>query len=198
MCKNRSVAHREVIDPRNPPFAGKSAKGTWTLTIQDAAATDSGTLVPFAMALSFTHSDRLTRAPRTASPKEVSLRRRGKLSPPERVRLVRGGPDKKGRGGRPRLRRAMAEQEVDKSKLAPSSPRVPSSGARARGSDSVGRGLLSQHLRNEIAPHTDRSLCCRPVVDEHLDERPHDRELGRVAADVMGDYRASRLDQTLR
>jgi subtilisin family serine protease len=45
-------------------FAGKSCKGTWSLRIQDAAAQDTGTLVSFALALSFAHPDRV--APRAA------------------------------------------------------------------------------------------------------------------------------------
>jgi subtilisin family serine protease len=44
-------------------FRGKSARGTWTLVIRDAAARDSGTLVSFGLALGFPHPDRRAAAP---------------------------------------------------------------------------------------------------------------------------------------
>jgi len=44
-------------------FAGKSGKGTWTLQIQDAATEDVGRLVSFSLMLSFSHPDRVVRAP---------------------------------------------------------------------------------------------------------------------------------------
>jgi len=51
-------------------LAGKSCKGIWTLQIQDAAAQDSGTLVSFALILSFAHPDRVVRAPKKAQAKK--------------------------------------------------------------------------------------------------------------------------------
>ena len=50
-----------VTTPGLAAFAGRSAKGRWTLEIQDAAAEDSGTLVSFAVTLSFPHRDRVAR-----------------------------------------------------------------------------------------------------------------------------------------
>jgi subtilisin-like proprotein convertase family protein len=52
-------------------FAGKSCKGVWTLTIEDAAAQDSGRLVSFALTLSFPHPDRVARPPRKAAKARV-------------------------------------------------------------------------------------------------------------------------------
>jgi subtilisin-like proprotein convertase family protein len=47
-------------------FVGKSCKGTWTLTIRDAAALDSGRLASFGLVLTFPHQDRAAVAPKTA------------------------------------------------------------------------------------------------------------------------------------
>lgn len=59
-------------------FAGKSCKGTWTLTIRDAAAADSGTLECFALVLRFPHQDRVAPAPKAAKKarKKVAKKRR--------------------------------------------------------------------------------------------------------------------------
>jgi subtilisin family serine protease len=56
-------------------FAGKSCKGTWTLTIQDAAAQDSGRLSSFGLTLSVPHPDRVARPPRKAARARVKASR---------------------------------------------------------------------------------------------------------------------------
>ncbi len=45
--------------PALAQFVGEACHGTWTLKIQDQAARDVGTLVSFAVGLSFAHSDRV-------------------------------------------------------------------------------------------------------------------------------------------
>lgn len=49
-------------------FAGKSCKGTWTLTVRDAAAQDSGTLAAFGLDLAFPRTDRAVAPVRSATP----------------------------------------------------------------------------------------------------------------------------------
>ena len=87
MLHNRaggSTKHlKKTYDAVNTPplaaFEGKSCKGTWTLEIKDAEAQDDGTLVSFALGLSFLHSDRsrVTRAPK-ALPKRAKRKKKSR------------------------------------------------------------------------------------------------------------------------
>ncbi len=51
-------------------FAGSSCRGTWTLSIADQVAQDSGKLVSFTLGLSFAHPDRAPRVPAPKGKKE--------------------------------------------------------------------------------------------------------------------------------
>jgi len=62
--------------PALAAFAGKICNGTWTLRIQDAAAEDSGTLVSFAVRLTFPHQNRVVAPAPEPAPK--TYRKRGK------------------------------------------------------------------------------------------------------------------------
>ncbi len=66
--------------PALAQFAGKSCRGIWTLTIQDAQSLDSGLLVSFSLGLTFAHPDNPLRAPKSArmNPK----RKMANLKPP--------------------------------------------------------------------------------------------------------------------
>ncbi len=61
--KNLKKTYDAVTTPALAAFAGKNCRGNWTLRIQDAAAQDFGTLVSFALNLSFAHPDRTARPP---------------------------------------------------------------------------------------------------------------------------------------
>ncbi len=61
---NLKKTYDSATTPGLGGFAGKSCKGTWTPTIRDAAAVDTGTLVAFSLALSFPHQDRVAVAPK--------------------------------------------------------------------------------------------------------------------------------------
>lgn len=71
--KNLTKTYDAATTPALVAFAGKSCKGTWTLQIQDAAALDFGTLVSFALGLSFPHPDRSLRI---AGPKAMKKKSR--------------------------------------------------------------------------------------------------------------------------
>lgn len=56
--KNLSKTYDAATTPALAGVAGRSCAGTWTLQIRDEVAEDSGTLVSFALNLSFTHPSR--------------------------------------------------------------------------------------------------------------------------------------------
>ncbi|MBM3622876.1 MAG: peptidase S8 [Alphaproteobacteria bacterium] len=69
--RNLNKTYDAATTPGLSGVAGKSCAGDWTLQIQDAAAADFGTLVSFALNLSFTHPSRAVGAPAATSPKRA-------------------------------------------------------------------------------------------------------------------------------
>jgi subtilisin family serine protease len=78
--KNLKKTYDAATTPPLAAFAGKSCKGTWTLQIKDAEAQDFGTLVSFALGLSFPHPDRSPRAGSAKPVKRKPANRKRKLS----------------------------------------------------------------------------------------------------------------------
>ena len=74
--KNLKKTYDAATTPPLTGFAGKSCKGTWTLQIKDAAAQDAGTLLSFALGLSFPHPDRSPRAAVTKAVKRKPAKRK--------------------------------------------------------------------------------------------------------------------------
>jgi subtilisin family serine protease len=95
---------KKRYDADNTPalarFAGKSCKGTWTLTIQDAAAEDSGTLARFGLVLSFPHADRMP------APSPAADTRASEKSPAASGTSARRSPARRYPARRPAKRRA--------------------------------------------------------------------------------------------
>jgi subtilisin family serine protease len=65
-------AYSASSTPGLAAFAGKRAKGAWTLEIRDAEAQDTGTLVSFTLKLTFAHANRVADAPQGASPRTTA------------------------------------------------------------------------------------------------------------------------------
>lgn len=64
--QNLRRTYDQTSTPGLAAFAGRSCAGEWTLEIRDAAAQDSGTLVSFALGLTFVHPSRAV-APESAT-----------------------------------------------------------------------------------------------------------------------------------
>jgi subtilisin family serine protease len=73
--KNLKKTYDASITPALAGLAGKSCKGKWRFTIQDAAAEDFGTLVSLALELSFPHANRLPRRPEPAASRRAATKR---------------------------------------------------------------------------------------------------------------------------
>jgi subtilisin family serine protease len=69
--KNLNKTYDAATTPALSGVAGKSCSGSWTLQIRDEAAVDSGTLVSFALNMSFTHPSRTVSTPVSISPKRT-------------------------------------------------------------------------------------------------------------------------------
>ncbi len=65
--KNLKKTYDAATIPALAGAAGKSCAGTWTLQIRDEVAADSGTLVSFALSLSFNHANRTVGTPTSSS-----------------------------------------------------------------------------------------------------------------------------------
>jgi subtilisin-like proprotein convertase family protein len=70
--KNLKKTYDAATTPALLHVAGKSCAGTWTLQIRDEAAEDSGTIVSFALTLSFTHPSRTLSIPVATLAKRTS------------------------------------------------------------------------------------------------------------------------------
>lgn len=91
--QNLNRSYDTVGSPGLRPLIGKSAKGTWTLQVRDAAAMDSGTMVSFGIQLGFAHPDRAA----DAAPRQGGAQlRRKTAAKPAAGKAKRRAPKRKG------------------------------------------------------------------------------------------------------
>lgn len=77
-AKNLKKTYDAATTPALASFAGRSCAGTWTLQIRDEAAQDSGTLVAFALDLTFPQPERVVAAAPGTTPRSTPAKKAGK------------------------------------------------------------------------------------------------------------------------